>query len=59
MSGIKIGPLVRSIALALVFFVLGRLVVDQMGSAGIWLVFGLLALFYGVWWLMRRSGKER
>jgi positive regulator of sigma E activity len=58
MSELKVGPLARSILLAMVFFVLGRIIVDQMGSTGVWLIFGLLAVFYGALWLFRRSRRK-
>ncbi len=60
MPKIKIFPLARSIAIALIFFAIGRVIVAQMGSTGFWMIAILLTLFYFGWWLLyrrERTGK--
>jgi hypothetical protein len=54
----NISPYVRSILIALVFFVVGRWMVIQMGDNGIWAIIILLVLFYAGWWLFFRRGKR-
>ena len=49
--------LARNIVLAFVFFAIGRLIVMQMGNTGIWLVFGLVVIFYTAWWFFRRQSR--
>ena len=60
MPEIKIVPLIKSLIIALIFFVLGRLIVIQMGTAGMWLTVGLVVVFYTAWWILyrRRTGKR-
>lgn len=59
MPKIKIIPIIKSITIAMLFFVVGRLMVMQMGSLGIWIVAGLLVVFYIAWWMMYRRNKTK
>jgi hypothetical protein len=59
MFNIKIGPFIKSIAIALVFFAIGRLVVVQMGGVGSWIILIGLVVFYAVWWVFYQRGKKR
>ena len=59
MRDIKVGPFVRSILFAMVFFVLGRIIILQMGNNGIWLIVFLLVVFYFGWWALFRRGKRK
>jgi hypothetical protein len=58
MQNFKVGPFTRSILIAMVFFVLGRIIMLQMGSNGIWLIAVLLVVFYFGWWVLFRRGKN-
>ena len=57
MPDIKISPFIKSIAIALIFYALGRLIVLQMGTNGIWLILGSLVIFYGWRWVIFRRNK--
>ena len=59
MPKINIIPIIQSITIALIFFALGRLMVIQMGNLGIWIVAGLLIIFYVVWWIIYQRGKRK
>ena len=59
MPKIKLLPIVQSITIALIFFVVGRLMVIQMGDLAIWIVAGLLIVFYVVWWILYRRSKRK
>lgn len=55
----KVSYYIRSVAIALVFFALGRLLVLQMGTTGYWVIGLLLVVFYAAWWVFIRRGKEK
>ena len=59
MPKIKILPIVQSIAIALVFFALGRIMVIQMGTLGVWIAVILVIVFYAVWWVNYQRGKQK
>ncbi len=60
MPDIKLPPLVRNLAIALIFFILGRWIYIQMGVTGIWVIAILLVVFYTGWWaLFRRKKGEK
>jgi len=46
-------------AIALIFFALGRIVVVQMGTTGIWIVIVALIVFYSAWWVNYRRSKKK
>ena len=58
MPKIKIHPIVQSFIIAMIFFVLGRLMVIQMGTLGVWIVAILVIVFYTVWWVNYQRGKR-
>lgn len=53
------GPFIKSIAFALVFFALGRIIVIQMGNKGIWMIAIGLIIFYTIWWAFNRRDKNK
>jgi len=59
MPKIKIFPIVKSLIAALLFFVLGRLIVMQLGTVGIWIVAVLVIGFYAIWWVSYQRGKQK
>jgi len=59
MPKIKLLPIAISIATGLVFFALGRLIVIQMGTKGIWVVVVLLIVFYSICWVRYQRGKQK
>lgn len=59
MPNIKWTPLVISIVIALVFFALGRMIMVQMGSNGIWVVVVMLVVFYAGWWMLYQRSKRK
>lgn len=54
----KLSAFVRSVAIALVFFSLGRLLVIRLGTTGYWVIGILLVLFYLGWWLLFHRDSE-
>jgi hypothetical protein len=59
MPKIKLLPIAKSIAIALIFFAVGRLMVIQMGTKGIWIVGILVIGFYSIWWVSYKRGKKQ
>lgn len=59
MLDFKLSPLVRSIAIALLFFVVGRWIYIQMGTTGIWVIALLLVAFYAIWYALYRRSKRK
>ena len=59
MPEIKILPIVKSVAIAMVFFVLGRLMVIQLGTLGVWITAILVIVFYAIWWVRYQREKRR
>jgi hypothetical protein len=59
MPKIKILPIVKSLIVALFFFVLGRLMVMRLGTVGIWIVAILVIGFYAIWWVSYQRGKQK
>lgn len=59
MPKIKLLPIAKSIAIALIFFALGRLMMIQMGTLGIVIAVGLVIVFYAVWWASYQRGKKK
>jgi len=55
----KILPIVKSLIAALLFFVLGRLMVVRLGTVGIWIVAVLVISFYAIWWVSYQRGKQK
>jgi hypothetical protein len=59
MPKIKLLPIAKSIAIALIFFAVGRLMVIQMGTKGIWIVAILVIGFYSIWWVSYKRRKRK
>ena len=59
MREIKILPIIKYLVLAFLFFALGRLIVIQMGSMGVWIVLLLVIAFYVVWWINYQRGGRK
>ena len=57
MPKINLLPIAKSIAIALVFFALGRLLAVRWGNSAFWLAIILLAIFYASWWAINRRNK--
>jgi hypothetical protein len=53
----KLSAFIRSVAIALIFFSLGRLLVIQLGNTGYWVIGILLGLFYVGWWVLFRRDR--
>ncbi len=49
----------RNIALAFLFFLIGRVIVFKMGNTGIYIIFGLVISFYLGWWLIHRLNRDK
>lgn len=58
MPKIKLLPIAISIAVALIFFALGRLLAIRWGNAGFWLAVILLTIFYASWWAIQRGNNR-
>jgi hypothetical protein len=59
MPDFEIPPIVKNVAIALAFFVVGRWIYIQMGTTGIWVIAFLLVAFYAVWWTLYRRSKRK
>jgi hypothetical protein len=59
MPEIKILPIIKNIAIALIFFALGRLMVIKLGTFGIVLIFIFVIVFYAVWWTRFQRSKAK
>ena len=59
MPKFEIGPFITSVAVALVFFALGRFLVIQLGDVGMWIIFVGLVIFYAIWWMSYRRKKSK
>jgi hypothetical protein len=58
MPKIKLLPIAKSIAIALIFFALGRILVLQLGNIGIVIVLVVVIVFYGIWWVKYQKNKQ-
>lgn len=58
MPEIKILPIIKNIAIALIFFAFGRLMVIKLGTLGIVLTFVFVIVFYAIWWVSYQRGKK-
>ena len=58
MPPIKLLPIAKSIAIALVFFAFGRLLAIRWGNAGFLIAVILLTIFYVSWWAIHRSSNQ-
>ena len=58
MPKIKLVPIAKSIAIALIFFALGRILVLQLGNLGIVIVLVVVIVFYGIWWVNYQKNKR-
>lgn len=47
--------LARNIILGFIFFFLGRFIVLQMGTIGVWIIIGLVIVFYVSWYFLRKT----
>ena len=59
MPEIKILPIIKNIAIALIFFALGRLMVINLGTLGIVLIFIFVIGFYAIWWARFQRNKTK
>jgi hypothetical protein len=59
MPKIKLLPIAKSIAIALIFFALGRILVLQLGNIGIVIVLVVVIVFYGIWWVNYQKNKRK
>lgn len=59
MPKFDIGPYITSVAVALVFFAIGRFLVIQMDDLGRWVIYIGLIIFYAVWWVWYQRGKRK
>lgn len=59
MPDFDMSRLIKSIAIALAFFVVGRWIFISMGDTGIWVIAILLVAFYAVWWMLYRRDKRK
>jgi len=59
MFEVNVNALIKSIAIALVFFVVGRWIVIQMGDNGIWAIVIMLVVFYAGWWVLYQRNKSK
>ena len=49
----------RNILLGFLFFFIGRYIVSQMGDTGVWIIIGLVVIFYTGWWYFQRSDRNK
>ena len=59
MPKIDLGPYITSVAVALVFFALGRFLVIQLEDVGRWVIFVGLFVFYAIWWISYQRKKRK
>ena len=59
MPEIKILPIIKNIAIALIFFAFGRLMVVKLGTLGIVLTFVFVIVFYIIWWFGFQRNKTK
>jgi Flp pilus assembly protein TadB len=50
-------PYLRNILLAFLLFLVGQLLVYQLGVAGSWVIIGCVVIFYAWWFFQRRQKK--
>jgi hypothetical protein len=58
MPEMKILPIIKNIVIVFLFFALGRLMVVQMGTLGVWIVAALVIVFYAIWWVNYQRDKR-